>query len=518
MPTNDTSPDRHPTRTSIQEAAEELGLTLSPAERNDYRELVAGAASGIVDFPDRFDPGLRPETLDGRSGGSRPDETEDPLNAWVTRCTVEPTGTGALDGLSVGLKDSIALAGYDLTLGSRVIDGFVPRIDAPVVARLLRSGAQVVGKHNMESFAWSGTGEFSDFGPVLNPHDSDYLAGGSSSGSAAATANGECDLAIGTDQAGSIRIPSAWCGLVGLKPTHGLVPYTGIIPLEPSIDHAGPMARCVDHVARAMDAIAGVHAVDGIPLDPRQPETLSAGSYASATENSVSDLSVAVLEEGFGWDASDPAVDTAVRDAADALEPLGVDVTEVSIPMHRRGVDAWASIATLGGARLLTGSGVLTGHGGWEWSRLAGVFDAFTDARADDYPPSVKRSLLTSAYLEDRYGTEPYARARQSALELRRRYAETLAEHDALLLPTTVTRPFEHDPDLDRVEALEREVATILNTCPFNLTGHPALTVPCGSRDGLPVGTMLVGSRFDDATLLALGSALESTVESPSLA
>lgn len=515
MPRSDEHARRRPTVDRVDELAGSLGFSLSDRERTEYHRLVDDAIGGLedLDHAPRFDPELRPETLDGRERGYRPGPDEDPFNAWITKCTVQGAADGPLSDVTVGVKDSIALAGYEMTAGSTVLEGFVPQIDATVVSRVLERGATVVGKLNMESFAWSGRGDVSDFGQVTNPHDEDHLPGGSSSGAGVAPATGDCDVALGTDQAGSVRIPSSWCGIVGLKPTHGLVPYTGALPLEPTVDHIGPMAPTVDLVARGLEAIAGIDRVDGIGLDQRQPVDLETEPYTDAVGSSIENLSIGVLEEGFGWEASDPVVDETVRTAVDRFEELGVTSESVSVPVHRQGVSAWAAIATQGGARMLEEGGVGTAHEGWSWTRLARELDTRLESRADDLPPTVKRSRLAASFLAAEYGVEPYSSARNVAMAARTAYDDALSSYDALALPTTIVRPFKKPEAFDRVEWLSREVLTIFNTCPFNITGHPALSIPCGKPDGLPVGLMLVGSHFDERTLLALGSHLETVVD-----
>lgn len=515
MGRSDGTPFATPTAADVAEHARALGIPLSEDECADYEALVADAvdAIGPVRHARGFDPGLAPADLAGRAEARRPTADEDPLNAWLSRTDVPPTGDGPLTDVSVGLKDSVALAGVELTLGSSVLSGFVPTVDATVVHRLRDAGAAIAGKLNMESFAWSGTGDMSDYGPVTNPHSADHLAGGSSSGSGAAPAAGDCDVAIGTDQAGSVRIPSSWCGLVGIKPTRGLVPYTGVVPMERSIDHVGPMAPSVDLVATTLAAIAGEDTAEGIRLDDRQPTGVTADDYAAATDRSPAGLSVAVLDEGFGWEFSESVVDEAVRAATDVFADLGVTVETTSVPRHRESMAAWAGIATQGGARLLAEGSVGTNHAGWPWPGLARAMDSFRDARARDLPPTVKRSLLAAAFLDAAYGIEPYASARSVAMAAQRDYDAALADYDALVLPTTVVRAFEKAPEADRVAALRREVVTIANTCAFNVTGHPALSIPCAKPDGLPVGAMLVGAHGDEATLFTLAAAFEDATD-----
>ena len=229
--------------------------------------------------------------------------------------------SGPLHGKTVALKDHIALAGVPLTFSSHMMDGYVPDFDATVVTRLLDAGATIVGKLKMEEFSWGGPGlsGVGDYGRPLNPHNREHVTGGSSSGSGAAVAGGLVDIALGGDQGGSIRLPAAWCGIVGLMPTHGLVPHSGVFGLEPTIDYVGPMARTVEDVAVSLQCLAGR---DG--LDPRQADVpASLPAYTDALSRGVKGLRIGVLDEGFGVPGGDRAVDEAVMEAVHVLERGG---------------------------------------------------------------------------------------------------------------------------------------------------------------------------------------------------
>lgn len=512
---SDTTGIHRPSEDRIAELGSSLGLDLNEQELADYRTILEATFEALEDINQYPRPTFGPDerTHTDRPPGRRPAADNNPSNIWITRCRVDGATDGPLAGKEIGLKDNIALAGYELTCGSRVLDGFVPSIDATVVSRLLDAGATITGKLNMESFAFSGTGDTSDFGPVTNPHDDGYLAGGSSSGSGAAPALGEVDIAIGGDQAGSIRIPSAWCGIVGLKPTRGLVPYTGIVPLEMSLDHVGPMARSVEDVALVLEVIAGEDIYEGLRMDARQPRGVEGDDYTAAVGADVDDLSVGVLEEGFGWPFSHPEVDEAVQGAVDTLEGLGVDSEPVSMELHRASILIADALFLHGAYRLLQESGTGTNHPGWQWPGLVEVLGKVKDARADDFPPTIKRALLAGEHLFDQNNLSYYVRGRNLALEAERRYNELLAEFDALVLPTMAFPPVEFDDELDRVEQMDREPPIIANTCLFDFTGHPAITVPCGTAESLPVGLMLVGSHFDETTLISLADGFESAVD-----
>lgn len=330
-------------------------------------ELVEATLDSIEEIEEWPEPGfdLHEREYTDRSGSYRPDSEEDPYNAWISKFRVEGADDGPLAGMDVGLKDSIALAGYELTCGSAVLEGYVPQIDATVATRLLDAGATITGKLNMESFAWSGSSDTSDFGTVPTPHDTNHLAGGSSSGSGAAPAAGDCEVAIGGDQGGSIRVPSAWCGLVGMKPTTGLVPYTGVVPIDRGYDHVGPQTRTVETNAKTLEAIAGEDVQDGLRMDPRQPRGVEADEYADAIDDGVEDFSLGVLEEGFGWEYSDEEVDETVREAVGTLEDLGASAETVSVDLHRLTVPVWTAAAVQGGINLLEGETVGTSFKGW---------------------------------------------------------------------------------------------------------------------------------------------------------
>jgi amidase len=204
---------------------DQLDLDLTDTEVTAFRERIAAGLSAYETV--REYAGTNPDSPDrGIDTGSRVRDG-DPYNAWITRCEIDG-GEGPLDGWDVAIKDNVAVAGVEMTCGSQVMEGYTPSSDATIVTRLLEAGARIVGKTNMDDMAFTGNGHSSAFGPTLNPHDPDRLSGGSSGGSAIAVVEGEADVGIGADQGGSIRVPAAWCGVVGHKPTHGLVPYSGI--------------------------------------------------------------------------------------------------------------------------------------------------------------------------------------------------------------------------------------------------------------------------------------------------
>lgn len=494
-------PVQPPTKDEIRELGAELHLDLTPEEVEFFQEMITNQLSSYETVQS-----LRPESRFGRTetrarnSGFRP--TDNPHQAWVTRCEVRGDESGDLSDWEVGIKDNIAVAGVEMTCGSNVVEGYVPNVDVTVVDRLLEAGADIVGKTNMDDMAITRTGH-SAFGTITNPHDEDRVAGGSSGGSAVAVVEGEVDAAIGTDQGGSIRVPAALCGIVGHKPTKGLVPYTGSVGLEHTIDHPGPMAADVETVARMLTAIAGSN-----EQDLRRAASVPVERYEEALDGDVSELSIGVLEEGFAKSNGDPDVDDQVLDAIDRLEAEGATVQEVSLPLHSQGSPIHSVCTNEGLVAAMLGQGV--GHGWKAWYNTPWMesFGKFRRTQGDDFPAMFKLSLLTGAYTAEEYHSRFYAIGMNLMVEMTKRYDQLLETYDVLAMPTTNVMAPEHDPEMDEFERVQ-ELSIPGNTAPFNRTGHPAVSVPAGEVDGLPIGLMLVGPRFDDATVLNAGYALE---------
>lgn len=496
---------RSPTAEEIRKTAAAHFIDLSDAEVEDFGAVIEETLEGYERLDEVAEPRRSLEYTD-RDPGYKPGPDEDPLNAFVTKCRVDGAGSGPLSGYEIGLKDNIALAGVEMTAGSKLLEGYVPATDATLVTRLLNAGATITGKLNMEDLAFSGSGELSATGSVLNPRDENYIAGGSSSGSIAAVVNGDVDAAIGGDQGGSIRIPASWSGGVGHKPTHGLVPYTGIIGLGHSFDHAGPMARTVEDCARVLDVIAGKD-----PLDPRQG-AVPTGDYLDALSGDPSGLTVGVVTEGFGHDQSDAGVDETVREALDAFQRAGADVTDLSIPMHLDGLPIWNAIVMEETTALVGDDGVGRYGKGFYDTQFAEAFGKARRTQADDFLPTLKVTLILGQYLSDEYRSHYYAKAKNLARALTDRYDEALADVDVLAMPTTPQTAHEREADLTRLEVIDRALNMLPNTAPFDVTGHPAISVPAGETEGLPVGLMIVGERFADETVLGAGHAFEQSI------
>src|SRR5216117_2829938 len=441
-----------------------------------------------------------------RDAGYRPPASENRLNAWYWKCSIKGATSGPLAGKKIAIKDNVCVAGIPMMNGSAVLEGYVPDVDATLVTRILDAGGEIVGKAVCEHLCFSGGSHTSDTGPVLNPHDPKRSAGGSSSGSAALVAVGECDMAIGGDQGGSIRIPSSFSGAVGLKPTYGLVPYTGVFPIELTLDHTGPIARTAADCAALLEAIAGP---DG--LDPRQSGAVRTEPYTKKLTGDARGVRIGIVREGFGWPNSEPDVDKMVRDAGARLTRAGAAVTEVSIPLHSDGIHIWNAIAVEGATELMVaGNSMGTNWKGHYTTSLLDFYGRSRRVRANDLSETVKLVVLLGQYMQDNYQGRYYAKAQNLARVLRAAYDEALKGVDLLLMPTLPLKAsLLPPPDASREDYVARALEMISNTCPFDVTGHPATTVPAGMSAGLPVGIMLIGRHWEDGTVLRAADAFQ---------
>lgn len=498
---------RHPTRDELERLAEERGIGLTDEELDLAVDLVSDALA-TYDRINGMDhhAGMVAEReacgFDARAVGAH---DGDPHNAYVRKTTVTGPNDGPLSGDDIAIKDNVPVAGVPMTCGSSVFRDYVPAIDATVVRRLLEAGGSIVAKTNLDEMAASSSGELAAGGPIRNPHDPGYLAGGSSGGSAVAVVTGEADIAIGTDAAGSIRTPASWCGCVGLKPTHGLVPYTGIVRGGHTIDDVGPLSATVEGCARALESIAGED-----PLAPEQGE-VEVGDYLGGLADAVGGCTVGLVEEGFA--AARPIVAETVRDAIEGFgSEVGV-VREVSVPVHRDAKAVWSAISVGEKRALYNSEGLGRLVGGYYDTQFSEAFGKARRVYAEEFPTTLKLKLLVGEYVEDEYLGYYYAKAQNLRRDVTRAYDDALSGVDCLALPTTPRPPLEIKEGATVEERLVRNSGLLANTCPFNLTGHPAISVPAGDVDGLPIGLTLVGKRFGEESLLRLARAFEDATE-----
>src|SRR5215467_3183975 len=340
-----------PSHDDLAQIAERYGFRLNAQDVEEFRAVITGALASY-DAVEQMYQAHQPKAPDRPY--QWPADADNELGAWYVTAEIKDAGDGPLAGRRVAVKDNIEVAGLPMMNGSATVEGFIPRRDATVVTRVLDAGGTITGKSVCEDLCFSGGSHTSRTGPVRNPWDRSRTAGGSSSGSAALVAAGQADLALGGDQGGSVRIPSAFCGTVGHKPTHGLVPYTGAFPIENTIDHLAPITRNVHDAALLLTVLAGR---DG--LDPRQRAERLPSDFLTGLEGGAAGLRVAVVAEGFGIPGlSQPGVDETVRAAIRTLETAGAAVSEISLPWHRDGLHVWNVIATDGATnQMIDGNG-----------------------------------------------------------------------------------------------------------------------------------------------------------------
>ncbi len=491
-----------PTPEQLREVAEQVGLSLTDADITSFIGLMKSSIDGynVVDaLPDNL-----PEVKYPRTPGHRPAPEENPLNAWYVRTSIKGAPEGKLAGKTVAIKDNVMVAGVPMMNGASILEGYVPEIDATIVTRILDAGGEIVGKAHCEYFCLSGGSHTNAAGAVHNPHRQGYSAGGSSSGSAALVAAGEVDMAIGGDQGGSIRLPSSFCGTFGMKPTHGLVPYTGIMPIEIYVDHTGPITANVADNALLLEVIAGP---DG--YDPRQyaPRT---HAYTEKLDGGVQGMRIAVVKEGFGHPNSEPDVDAKVRAAAAVLEDLGATVEEVSIPWHSLGGPLWLPIGVEGLTQtMMWGDGYGCSRPDLYVTSLMDKMRGWR-GRAQEMSETTKLFILLGTYINNCHGTRYYGKAMNITRRLIAAYDRVLANYDLLLMPTTPMKaqPLP-EPEASREEQVQRALEMIGNTAPFDISHHPAMAVPCGMSEGLPVSMMLIGRHFDEPTIYRAAYAFE---------
>lgn len=450
----------------------------------------------------------------GRRVGGRATLDEDPYNAVVRLVDIPPTGEGLLTGKRVGVKDNIRIAGVPMTNGPFLVGEFTSQVDAVVVERVLSAGGRIVATLNMDEFGFAGTGETSAFGPTLNPANTAHTPGGSSSGCGAAVASGLVDLALGTDQAGSGRIPASWCGVVGLKPTHGLVPTFGMTHMDHTVDFISPIARRVTDVAIALAVLAGP--------DWRDPQwgardDQPAKQYADFLALDLDGFKFGLVAESLGVDPAGAEVDACVTQTAEALAARHGTLETLSIPMWPYARQIWGGICAPSISVMF--------ESGLEGYFRKGLTDpswqaAFIGARerqgAFRPSPQLMLILLAGRYLRQNHHGSHYAKSTNLRAELSRQIDAALTEHDVLITPTCPMPALAVREDrFTFAEFAVRSAASTHNTVPMNLSGHPAVTVNCGfDQNGLPLGLQVIGRRGHDDTILRVAHAVEELANS----
>ncbi|MEH6475861.1 MAG: amidase [Sneathiella sp.] len=495
---------KRPSFSQMRAMSDRFGMSLSDDELKQYSEIM----EPYIQAYDRLDaiPDYLPEVRYPRSPGYRPSLAENQLNAWYYKTDIKGAMDGPLRGKKIAIKDTVCVAGVPMMNGSSIMEGYTPEIDATIVTRILDAGGTIVGKAHSENLCLSGGSHTNATGPIHNPWKHGFMAGGSSSGSAALVAAGEVDMAIAGDQGGSIRIPSSNCGCYGMKATHGLVPYTGIMPVEQTIDHVGPITNNVADNALFLEVLAGE---DG--LDPRQyaPKIFR---YTEAIGKGCSGLRIGVLKEGFNREESEPDVDEKVRAAAQRFSELGAHVNDVSIPEHNLAGDAWVAITVEGlQDHMMNGNCAGTNYKGLF---LPSMIDHFSNwrGRADELSDSLKTCMFIGEYFQTQYRGRFYGKAQNLMRMVREKYKAALKDYDLLLVPTVPMKPQKiPGPDVSMKEYVTRAFEMVGNTSAFNAGHFPAMSIPCGLSEGLPVGLMLIADDYCETTIYRAAHAFEQS-------
>ena len=407
---------------------------------------------------------------------------------------------GRLLGVPVAVKDNICTEGVRTTCASKMLEGYVPPYDATVVERIRHEGGIIIGKTNLDEFAMGSSTETGYFGSVRNPWNLEFVAGGSSGGSAVAIATGEVALALGSDTGGSIRCPASFCAVVGLKPTYGLVSRYGLVAYANSLEQIGPFARNVADCALLLSVIAG--------RDGRDSTCISnACDYTRFTQADViEDLRIGFVRELLG-EGVDVQVTSATKECARVLEKLGAECGDISLPSLEHALAAYYLIAmSEASSNLAKYDGVRYGYGygapeRGHWS------DVFAERRQAGFGPEVKRRIILGTFaLSAGYWGRYYLKALKIRTLIRRDFQQAFQRFDALVGPTMPILPFKLG---EKVEDPLSLYMCDVHTVPINMYGGPAISIPCGFARGLPIGIQIIGKLFDEETVLQIASALE---------
>ncbi len=407
---------------------------------------------------------------------------------------------GPLAGIPVAIKDNISTKCIQTTCASNILNGYIPPYDAHVIEKLKEAGAVIIGKTNMDEFAMGTSTETSFYGATKNPWDMERVPGGSSGGSAAAVAGGESPLALGSDTGGSVRCPASFCGVVGLKPTYGIISRYGLIAYANSLEQIGPFATSVRDVAALFDVVAGYDMRDSTSVNKEV-------NYSSALKNDVRGLKIGVPEEYFG-EGTDKKVEKAVRDAIHTLEDLGASWKEVVMPHTKYALSAYyiiamseasSNLARFDGMRY----GLRTEDNDWHTT--------FSKVRAAGFGDEVKRRILLGTYaLSAGYHDKYYLKALKVRTLIKQDFERAFKDVDVLITPTMPYPAFRIGEKINDPLSL---YLSDVDTVPINLAGIPSISVPCGFSDALPIGMQIIGKHFDEASILRTAYTFEENTD-----
>ncbi len=410
---------------------------------------------------------------------------------------------GPLHGIPLGLKDIFVTKNITTTCGSKMLENFVPPYDATVTEKLQNSGAVFLGKNNMDEFAMGSSTETSYFGPTKNPWDLNRVPGGSSGGSAAATAASLCLGSVGTDTGGSIRQPAALCGVVGMKPTYGRVSRFGMIAFASSLDQAGPLTKTVEDTAIILNAIAGADPRDSTCLDLPVPD------YTKSLKDDLKGLKVGIPKEYF-VEGMEKDIEAGSRKAISVMENLGAEIVEISLPHTEYAVLTYYIIApSEASSNLARYDGVKYGY---RAEGAESLRDMYFKSRAEGFGDEVKRRIMLGTYaLSSGYYDAYYLKAQKVRTLIKNDFDEAFKKVDVIVAPTSPEVAFKiGEKTQDPIKMYLSDVLTI----PCNIAGLPGISIPCGfSSEGLPIGIQVIGKAFDEETVIHVAHAYESNTD-----
>ena len=404
-----------------------------------------------------------------------------------------------LAGVPIVIKDNINIKGLKTTCSSKMLENYVSIYDATVVEKLKSQGAIIVGKANMDEFAMGSSNENSAFGPVLNPHDTTRVPGGSSGGSAASVAAHQCYASLGTDTGGSIRQPPSFCGVVGLKPTYGRVSRYGVVAFASSLDQVGPITRTVKDNAIMLSAIAG--------YDPKETtsEQVAVPDYLNEIKDNIKGLKIGVAKEFFAL-GMDEEVQKAINNAIEFYRANGAEIVEVSLKDIDLALSAYYIISSAEATSNLDRfDGIRYGFRAKEYSDLV---DLYYKTRTQGFGKEVKRRIMLGNFvLSSGYYDEYYGKAKKAQQAISAEFKKAFEICDVLLSPTSPSVAFKiGEKSNDHIKMYLSDVYTV----PVNIAGLPAISFPCAKdHDGMPIGLQLIGKKFDEATLYTLANYFE---------
>lgn len=443
---------------------------------------------------------------------------EPQIDAYLTLCEESALATakridekvkngeplGLLAGVPIAIKDNICTDGIKTTCASKMLYDFIPPYDATVIKRLREADAIIIGKTNMDEFAMGSSTENSAYKITKNPWNLHRVPGGSSGGSAAAVGGGLAPISLGSDTGGSVRQPAAFCGVVGLKPTYGLVSRFGLIAFGSSLDQIGPFSRTVSDCALLLEAIQGEDCLDSTTRKDVTPQT-----YMSTIESGVMNMRVGVPREFFK-EGLDPEIAQSIKESIECFKALGARVEEMSLPITDEGLSAYYIISSAeASSNLARFDGIRYGYRPRSFDKIDDLIEL---SRTQGFGKEVKRRIMLGIYaLSSGYYDAYYNRAQKLKYKIREQFKLAFEKYDIILSPTSPVLPFKCGEK--NSNPLEMYLADIY-TININLAGLPALSMPCGfSREGLPIGLQIIGPHFGEDKIFRAAYALEETLK-----